>query len=165
MAIAGTSTDYTGRQLDLELLQSIANPVGSQAVSVSTVQKPPKVVTGVEKLVQRYALLFLTVRGELVYDIMQGTDFIQAMLMGSIQDQAALQAQFAAANELVLGQLQQDDDAVTTFGQPPDDELIASVQLLDSTIDYATATVMLSIELTTRAGTSVTFVLPATTIR
>ena len=160
-----TTQSYTDRQIDIELLQSIASPQGEVPVSVSSVTKPPKVVAGVEKLVQRYAKLFLTSRGELGYNPAEGTDFIRALIQGAIQDQAGLQAQFAAANELVVNQMQQDDNQPNTFGSQPDDERIASTQLLNSSVDFTTATVMLSIQLTTAAGTEVTFVLPATTIR
>ena len=160
-----TTQSYNGRQIDLELMQSVASPQGEIPVTVSTVSKPPKVVAGVEKLVQRYAKLFLTNRGELGYNTAEGTDFIQALIQGAIQDQAGLQAQFAAANELVLNQLQEDDNKQDIFGAIPDDERIANTQLLDSRVDFASSTVMLSIRLTTLGGTDVTFVLPATTIR
>ena len=164
MSISGTTTDYTDRQLDLELLQSIAIPAGSQAVSVSTALKPPKVVAGVEKVVQRYTLLFLTTVGDMIYDREQGTNFISAVMRGNIHDRAGLQTYFAASNDAVLAQMASDDAKTDVYGAMPLDEQIDSAQLLDFDIDFGTATVKLSVEITTKAGTSIEFVVPATTI-
>ena len=164
MPISGTSSDYTGRQIDLELLQSIAAPAGSQQMSLTTVSPEAKIVAGVEKVVQRYAMLFLTPLGDMTYDTSQGSAFIKQLLRGTIQDRSALQTYFATSNDAVLQQMKSDDAMVGTYGEQPLDEQIDTAYLLDFDIDFATATVMLRIELTTKAGTSVAFLLPATTV-
>ena len=164
MAVVAITSDYTDRQIDIELLQSIAVPAGSQPVSLTTVQQPAKVVAGIEKVVQRYALLFLTTAGDVAYDLAQGAAFIKQLMRGNVQDRAALQTYFATSNDSVVQQMQSEDSQVSTYGSQPLDEQLESTALLDFSIDFATATVMLSVELTTKAGTSITFVLPATTI-
>lgn len=164
MAIGNLTTSYEGRQIDIELLQSIVQPSAIQRVSISTVTKPPKIVAGVEKLVQRYALLFLTTLGDMVYAPQQGTDFLSLLIRGAIQDKAGLQTYFASANTAVILQLKADDANTTKFGEQSTDEQIATATLLNFDIDYKTSTVLLVVQLTTVAGSVVDFVIPATTI-
>jgi len=157
--------DYTNRQVDIELLQSISQPVDLKQVSISSVTLSPKAVTGIQKLVQRYASALLAYLGSVHFAQDYGTNLISTVLAGGVQNIAQLQAAFASANSLAIGSLRADDRKTVIFGALPDDENIASAQLLDQQIVYETATVNLKVLITTLAGDSVTFVVPATTSR
>jgi hypothetical protein len=159
------TTDYTNRQVDIELLQSIAQPVNLQQVSISSVTQAPKAVTGIQKLVQRYASALLAYFGTVHFDPNYGTNLIATILGGGIQNVAQLQAAFASASSLAITALRSDDRRVDVFGSIPDDENISSAQLLDQQVVYETATVNLKVLITTLAGDSVTFVVPATASR
>ena len=54
------TTNYDNRLVDVELLQSIVVPGAIQRVHVTSVGQDPKIVAGIEKAVQRYAVLLLT---------------------------------------------------------------------------------------------------------
>ena len=160
-----TTTDYTNRQVDIELLQSIAKPVDLEQVSISSVTQAPKAVTGIQKLVQRYTSALLNYLDSVHFDPTYGTQLLATILSGGVQNIGQLQGVFASANSLAIGALQNDDRQTEVFGAIPDDESIATAQLLDQSIDYTTATVYLRVLLTTLAGDSITFVVPATSSR
>jgi hypothetical protein len=159
------TTDYSGRQVDIELLQSISKPVIIEQVSISTVTKPAKIVAGIEKLVQRYANLILSVIGDTHFDVNNGAELMKLILGNQIQNQGRLQNAFASSNVQVIRQLQIDDEQEEVYGTQPDDEKIDRAELLDSSVDYATSTIYLRIQLYTLAGDEVVFVVPATAPR
>ena len=157
-----TTTDYTSRQIDVELLQSITKPAELVAVTVSNVTKPAKMVTGIQKLVQRYTLLLLTNLGDVKFDQEQGGDLLTSVLDGYVQDVGQLQYAFAAANSVVSTTLATEDLDVEAYGAPVDDESLALATLDDASLDRATGTAYLRILITTKAGTEFTFVVPVT---
>lgn len=157
------TTGYSGRQTDIELLQSVARPVVLQQVTVSNVADTPKIVAGVQKLAQRYTLLLLTDVSSVQFDEDQGTSLLARILGGTIQNRGRLQGAFAVASSRVLDQLRKDDRQEDVFGDAPDDEVLNSTQLIDFDIDFDANTVYLKVKLTTDAGTDITFVVPATT--
>jgi hypothetical protein len=57
------TTNYAGRQVDMELLKTISVPAGSVAVTLSIGDNEQKTVAGIQKAVQRYAVLLLSVLG------------------------------------------------------------------------------------------------------
>lgn len=160
-----STTDYTNRQVDIELLQSISQPVDLQKVSISSVTQAPKAVTGIEKLVQRYTSALLAYFGTVHFDPTYGTNLLTTILAGGVQNIAQLQGAFASANSQAISALRSDDRKTDTFGSVPDDESIVSAKLLDQSIDYNTATVNLKVLITTVAGDNITFVVPVTSSR
>lgn len=154
------NSNYQGRQVDIEMLQSIAKPVVMQQVSISSVTQSPKAVTGLEKLAQRYTVALLSYYGTVNFDPTFGTTLLQQILGGQVQNLAALQGLFASASSAAIAQMRIDDNNIDTFGTQPTDEQIVSATLLDQNIDYGTATVSLRVLLTTAAGDSIEFVVP-----
>lgn len=159
------TTDYSGRQVDVELLQSIAKPVDIERVSLSSITKPAKIVAGIQKLVQRYASIFLSVIGDVRFDAKHGSVLMRQVMGGTIQDKGRLLNVFGEANLQVLQQLRRDDNQEDVFGTQPDDEKIASAILLDSNVDYITSTIFMRIKINTLAGDDIVFVVPATAPR
>ena len=157
-----TSTDYTNRQVDVELLQTVVTPEGTIPVSLSNVSKPPKVVAGIEKLAQRYTLLLLTTAGEVKFAQDEGGSLLALVLGGAVQDLGQLQYAFAQANNAVVAMLNDDDLNTDTFGAVPQDEQISGATLLNSSVNKATATAYLQVRITSQAGTSFTFLVPIT---
>lgn len=152
-----TTTDYTGRLVDIEYLKAIRVPEGSQSVKIALVD--PAIVTGIEKLVQKYTLLFLTPTGSVQFDSEFGTPFTQAIINGTLVNYGQLYAEFAYANTLVVRAMLAD------VADLPDDEIIDTAVLVDSNIDFANSTLMLTILLTTAAGTSAKFVIPTSIVK
>jgi hypothetical protein len=159
------TVDYSGRQVDIELLQSIAQPVELQQVSVSSVTQTPKIVTGIQKLVQRYASLILQVLGTTHFDQENGSELLRMLMAGVIQNRGRLQNAFAISNNQVVRQLRKDDIQTEIYGTLPEDEQLANAQLLDYDIDFPTATIYLRIRLTSQAGDSLVFIVPTTAPR
>ena len=57
-----TSTDYTGRTVDLEAMQTVMAPATSRRLELtSTSGDTSRRITGIQKLAQRYAILLLDV--------------------------------------------------------------------------------------------------------
>jgi len=157
--------DYSGRQVDIELLQSIARPVELQQVTVSSVTQMAKIVTGIQKLVQRYASLILQIIETTHFDQENGSELVRMLMAGVIQNRGRLQNAFAISNNQVVRQLRKDDAQEEVYGTMPEDEQLDNAQLLDYDIDFARSTVYLRIRITSRAGDSLEFIVPTTAPR
>jgi len=156
--------DYSNRQVDMELLQSVPEPKELLRVTLGLSSDTPKIVTGVQKMAQRYALLFLSTIGDIQFDPNQGGVMLAQVGGGRIQNQGQLQIAFAETNSSILGQIKA-DNANDLYGVIPDDELIVDAQLLDFDIDFSKSTVYLRIRLITRAGSDIVFIVPVTATR
>jgi hypothetical protein len=157
--------DYAGRQVDIELLQSVAEPTELIRVYLSLSGDTPKLATGIQKLVHRYAMLLLTTVTEVKFDQTQGTRLLRSVVAGTIQNRGQLQNTFADANSAVLAQMRADDADTDKYGTIPDDEAIVSTRLLDYDIDVQASSIFLRVRLTSRAGSGLTFIVPVTAPR
>ena len=157
--------NYIDRQIDLELLQTIPQPVEIQRVHTNLIFGASRIVTGIEKAVQRYALLLLTSLGDVHFDVKQGADFIRPILNGNIQNRGRFQNLFALANASARNQLKSEDANTELYGSIPDDERVTNSSLLDFDINFETATVTLRVGLTTAAGENYVFIVPVTVPR
>ena len=150
-----STTTYTDRTVDLLLLQFVRSPVADAEVKPD-VSVSPRIVTGIEKLVQRYAQLFLTQVGTVVNAETQGTGFMSALGTGHIYDLGTLTSYASAANKDVQTQIIVEDRALDT----PDDEALANSEVIDLGMDRPTATVTVTVKLTTKAGDTYVYVTP-----
>lgn len=141
---------------DLEATQSVAENLGNGRMYLSFSRNDmSRRVTGLQKLIQRYTVLFLTPKGSVKYHPDQGSRFINAFGADNIQTSGDIVAQFAFANYDVIAQLrweETDDD--------PDDERIKSVSLLDYNIDYSEGRLYLKVRLISLAGESAELTIP-----
>ena len=165
MTIARTIVDYSGRQVDMELLQTITSPVGTIPVVISNVTTTPKIVAGVQKMLQRYVTLLLTPTGDPKFAPDSGSDLLAYVNSGSISDGGVLMYAFALASRSVIRYMNTDDEATDTFGTTPDDERIDTADLTDYAVDYSTGTLKLTIQFTTVAGTVIDYVVPVAAAR
>ncbi len=160
-----TTIDYSNRQVDVELLQHVPEPTALIQVTLALSHDTPKMVTGIAKLAQRYALLILTTVGEIQFDKNQGTYLLSSIAGARVQNRGQLQVAFASANANVLNQMRGDDSNEDLYGEIPTDEAIRTAQLLDFDIDFQQSVVYLRVYLVSRAGTSVTYVVPISAVR
>ncbi len=159
-----STTNYSNRAVDIELLQTIEKPTGERQVSISVSQPVARIVTGIQKSIQRYAAIFLSVQDS-KFDSSLGTDFMKQLWGGTLTTRERIASAFAFANSDVLDIMQKDDLSSIYIDIQPDDERISQVDLLDYQIDYANAQLKLRLLITTAAGDSVEFVLPTTAPR
>ena len=158
------TTDYSNRQVDIEVLQTILKPAGNTAMKFSITSSSPKAVTGMQKLVQRYTLLLLTQLGTVRFATDQGTTFMSDLIRGAGQNSGQVAAVVAFANLSVMQELQVEDQNTDLYGEIPSDEQLKSATLLDFTVNTVTGVLSLSIQLLNYAGSAYTYVLPVTAI-
>jgi|688.fasta_scaffold186483_4 hypothetical protein len=164
MGFVPATVDYASRQVDVELLQTIPQPVAEQQVYLGTVGRTPKIVTGIEKVVQRYASLLLTTQGDVRFDAQAGGTMIRAVTQGLVSDAGYLTHLFNVVS-LNTVRLMRRDDNDERFGIPPNDERIVDAWLTNVTVDYDTLTANLTVLISTVAGDAFTYIIPVSTAR
>ena len=155
-----TTTDYTGRQVDLAGFHAPALPQGQYRIQLNlATDGVTQQVAGIQKLVQRYVNLLLTVKGGVVFDPIDGSTFLQDIHLGGTYTAEQLLHSFVFANAGVLALLRS-EDADPTYGTPAPDEMIADARILSSAFDNTTGTLNIKVRITSRAGDNITFVVP-----
>ena len=147
--------DYSGRTVDLLLLKSVIHPTSDIIVSTD-VASSPMIVTGIEKLVQRYALLFLTQMGTVRNRQDEGSEFMTSLGRGVIYDENTLRAEAAKANSVVSRQIRLEDSDLDT----PDDEALDSSTVTDIRLNRTERSVTVQVNIVTRSGDSYTYITP-----
>jgi len=157
--------DYSDRLVDVELLQTVQRPTQSVQPLQINITFGQRVVTGMQKLVQRYIVLLLTELEDVHFAPEQGTSFWTDMLRGAANNAGQVELAFAFANVDAISQLKLEEASVSTFGAIPDDERVDRVQLLSFTVDQATGVLDLQIEITNKTGDAYVYVVPVTVAR
>ena len=156
---ARQKVDYAGRTVDLLLLKTVLDvPAVNQRVqiNVSDGTDDPRIVTGIEKLVQRYALLFLNALGSTKFRPDHGTNLIPRAAKGLIYSRSTLESAAAEANLFASRQIRLADEG----DDIPDDERLVSSEITDLVFVRTAAQVKISIRLTTAAGQSYVYIIP-----
>lgn len=148
--------DYAGRTVDLLLLKTVLDaPVELKRVDVN-VSGTPMIVTGIEKLVQRYALLFLTALGSVKFAEGRGTNIIPRVASGRVYDMATLETAAAEANMMARTRIASGDAGEDT----PDDERLINSVVEKLEFSRQESRVRISVRLTTAAGQTYLYVIP-----
>jgi len=150
-----TSTDYTGRTVDVLIFQGAA-PVGDQPIGLGFGTDGGQITTGIQKLSQTFTVLFLTRKGTVISNAKIGTDFITYMQQGRIQTEDHVLTAFGAAVEDIKRLF----DADSAQADLEDDERFSSAELKSYTIDKVNSKIILVIDLESLAGSSRTIYLP-----
>lgn len=150
-----TSTDYTGRSVDLLIFQGV-KAAGDQKLVLGFGDEGGEVVTGIQKLSQTFTTLFLTRLGTIPYHPELGTDFVTALQQGRIKDESDVKAEFAIAVE----QIRQTLALQANENSLPDDETFDSAVLNSFNLDKAASKLTLSIQINSLAGSNRTIFLP-----
>ena len=150
---ATTSSDYTGRTVDLFIMQG-AQATGVREITTSLdANNGGKVIAGVQKAAQTFMVIFLTNKGSRQHDPEFGTRFM-ATICSRNMNASLMPIIFRDAAEDVLDQ--QERYRATTDA---DDEVISAIELLTFTVASPT-NMSLTVQITTRAGTTRTVILP-----
>lgn len=154
-----SKVDYAGRTVDLLLLKTVLDvPVMNKRVGidVSNVSGEPMIVTGVEKLVQRFAVAFINAMGSTKFRPNHGTNIVPQVSKGLVYDMSSLEVEAAEANLLAKTQTIEGDADEDT----PDDEKLVDSEVTDLEFSRAEARIKISVRLTTAAGDSYTYIIP-----
>lgn len=156
MAITGFTTDFTGRTLDINVLKVSTYTDGQLQPTTVAFGNPSQYITGIGKLVQKYAILFLTKVGSQVNYPTFGTEFLATLSAGNAGiSRLDVLHLFNFANLDVLGILKPYQSANPTM--PTDEQLQSAIM---SSFSYNSGILNITISITSVAGTNVVFVLP-----
>ena len=160
----GLTYDYSGRQVDLEFLQTMQNPYEGRLGLGKTISAGvSRRVTGVQKAVQRYVALLLTTADSVPFPPDAENVLYGELKAGRVSNEGYLRHLFNMANAATLDTLRRDDYNTDKFGNQADDERIAEVVLKGMTVDYETSTLSLSLEIRTEAGSEYAYTVPVST--
>lgn len=151
--------DYSGRTSDLLLLKTVLNvPVAGKRVEldVSNVSGEPMIVSGVEKLVQRFAICFINSLGSTKFAGGHGTNLVDRVRNGRVYNRSTLEAAAAEANLMASDQIKTADNGLET----PDDEKLARSSVYAVEFSREKAMARVSVRLTTAAGKSYVYIIP-----
>jgi hypothetical protein len=146
-----------GRKVDVLAFVG-ARPTGSQLLQQDLLRplEGGQVCVGVQKLAQRWLIEFLTIRGSMKYKPDRGCDFMREVRSQALRTESDVYAAFMAARSQVANNLRAEDLATD-----PADERYAGAELL-SVVIRPDRTVVLTVEITSAAGTSRKVILPLT---
>jgi len=146
---------YVGRTVDY-LAFDDAKAAGDTLLTQTLVLpgQSGALITGIEKLVQRFLLELLTEQGSLEYDVNRGTLFITHIRAGYIRTSQDLISAFNAAEVVLRNNLRLEEDVK----KDPADERYQTATLINATLTGDQA--YLKIQILSVAGTSRTVIYP-----
>lgn len=141
---------------DLETFQTVTSSEDNGRLYLTfSKDNTSRRVTGLQKLVQKYVLTFLTPKGSMSMHPERGTDFMNAFMKGGLQTRSGILSEFSFANLDTVQQIQSqelDDD--------PDEEKLRRAVLLDYAVDFNTGILYFKVQLITAAGTEAVLIMP-----
>ncbi len=153
MAIQGLSTNYSGRKVDLHIFQGVSAPNPSNITP--SFGKISNFCSGIQKLVQRYAINLLTEIGSQPDFLTFGTDLIPTLSSKSLRyNKADLYNIFNLASVKVLREFLAYQSTTTV----PDDEALNNAVLND--IVSSPGGISIRVTIVSLAQDQVQFLLP-----
>ncbi len=146
------TTNYYNRSIDLSVFQGVKES-GMVTVDQSLFNNGGEVCTGIQKLIQRWLVAFLTPEGTVKFHPERGTEFLSESV--NFRNEMEAETEFYLCNSDACDQLREEEDS-----DMPDEERIDSVEL-KSVVVSATG-FSLSVKLTSLAGESTPLILPIT---
>jgi hypothetical protein len=152
------SYDYSNRTVDLEIFQTEDPPELFRQLTMSPKEAGiSRAVAGIQKVVQRYLLTFMTAKGSVRNRPDFGSVFMSAITSGLLQSRSAVVQYFSFANADVIRQMKAQDAGDASA---PNDERIRVAYLADYIIDTSTSRLYLKISIETLAGAGAEFLVP-----
>ena len=153
--LSASVIDYRGRTVDY-LAFDDARAQGDALLTQTLVKEGQSgaLITGIEKLVQRFLIELLTEQGSLNYQLNRGTFFMTALRTGVVRTSLDLFAAFSSAELDVRDNLRLEED----FQNDPEDERYGEATLISASLLGDTAT--LTINVSSVAGESRTVIYP-----
>lgn len=157
MAATLKTYDYTGRTVDVAALDgTYANFEFELAQGIMGAgYKSGKVVTGIQKLVQRWVIEFLTPVGSMPYLSKRGSVFLNEARSGRMRTEADVMSVFAYANSKISDNLFEED----SLGVYPEDEQYSDARLISVAISLGSK-VSLTIAIDSKVGADRIFTVP-----
>ncbi len=144
---------YLGRTFDVMAFQGVTTRREAKlSQELFDTEAAGRICTGIQKLVQRFLLELLTRRGSMTFLPDRGCDFLTQAARG-FRTEMDVSVEFALAIVDISRNLQAEET-----DEWPDDERFADAELTG--ILLSSSQLSLSIRLTSRAGTSRTFIAP-----
>lgn len=156
MGIFATTTDYTNRKKDISIFQNPDGGIEGAQTVLPVFGKDPRFCAGVQKLVQKYAIILLTnIDSQLNYPEF-GTAFLRTLKAGvDPTDQIAAAQIFNIASYDAVARLKAHQ--ATDFSIPAD-ERIATASLTN--IVLYSSYVSFDVTIKTEGGDAIEFVIP-----
>jgi hypothetical protein len=155
MPIRSATTNYTGRKKDISILQNPDALIsGAQTVEPSF-GKLGRFCAGVQKTIQRYAIILLTNLSSQEFYPDFGTSFLSTLNSYTVIDALRARQIFVLASYATVSAMQDYQNNDTTI---PADERIVSATLIDIVVSNDSAS--FSVAIKTAAGDVVDFLLP-----
>ena len=150
------TVNYTGRTVDLFIFQG-AKIGGEAQINLGFGgDTGGEVISGIEKMAQTWAILFLNEVGSIQYDPDIGTSFVTDYRLGLIRDEGDVQSAFGLAATQVANQMALAAQSATL----PVDELLSTANLIRFVIDKRQGKLVLYVRLTSQAGVAHDILLP-----
>lgn len=146
------TTNYHKRLIDLSVFHGV-KAIGIATVDQSLFNQGGEVCTGIQKLIQRWLITFLTPKGSVKFHPEWGTPFLENAT--SFKNEMAAESSFYMCNSIACDQLKQNED-----DSMPDEERIQGVSLISITVN--TTGFNLKVRLVSRAGNTAPLILPIT---
>lgn len=146
--------DYNRRQVDLTAYQGV-KPGGERQLTMELVGSDHggRITAGIQSLVQRFLILLLTEKGSVPHFPNRGCEFLTEARTGVWQVPFDVFTSFSAS----LVDIEQQLKAEELYTDPPDERYSAAEVL---TVSLSGGNASISIQLTSRAGSSYTFIAP-----
>lgn len=156
MPIRTITTDYSGRAKDINISPNV-DPTKPSAQKVTPgFGNVSSYCAGVQKLVQRFMIALVTVRGSQPAYPAFGTDLLKRLTVSSLTTVADLKHAFNFASAKVVSEFRAYQADTPDL---PDDEQLDTVLLLDVTVSPNNE-VTYRVALYTKAGSTYDFLLP-----
>lgn len=120
-----------------------------------------KVSAGMQKLADRFIVTLFNILGTTKHDATFGTELIPGIAVGSSMNFGVLQSNIAVAVSEAELQIQADDENEVYTDVLPDTEKLASAVCDEVEYDVKAGAIRLYVSLTSEAGESYTYILPA----
>jgi len=149
------SIDYTGRTVDILIFQGVKE-YGDQQISTGF-GEAGYVCTGIQKVAQTWAILFMTDLGSVMNKPTRGSSFLPAVRSGRIQVEEDVPAEFGLAAEQVRRTMELD------ASEDPDlqnDERLDEALLVDYFLFREQSLLQLKVRIKSLAGDERTVYLP-----
>lgn len=150
------STNYADRTVDLFIFQG-ALPAGDQLIHPGFGEDSGEVTTGIQKLMQKWAILFLTETGSLEYHPDLGTRFLTLASQGAIRDLETARSEFRLGAKRVSNIL---IALQTANPDTPTDERLEKAELIATNLDKAQGLLTMTVNITSEAGSDHDIILP-----
>lgn len=146
--ITDVSRDYSGRISDLSIFPSLESPLTPVQMEISST---PKVIAGPSKCAQGFIIALLSREGEFEDRPYNGTRFLEKVRRA--QYPSDIEQAFLIESSKAIEQWNDNSE------HRPLDEQIDKVEL--SSLSFIFGNADMSVDLTTKGGDSVTFLLPS----